>query len=253
MKAVLGAIFLAAAAFPASAQSDDPVSAEPLPAPVAEPSVSEAPAAASPEDDPDSDEYANRLNAGQQIRQDFTVTRTINGQVVETQTRTLTFSRGDPVRPTEAGGSPVEALIAAFNSELLTRTEAFEEARLDFVVADLDRDGKLTADEFAGLVEVWRTSAVRETPVSGPEQARDRQHRAFLDEIAPEGAQLAAENRARAKFAYMTGAAPTLSREDYIREYLLDFDSMDGDGDGMLRGEELMMFRALNRGETLTR
>ncbi len=56
---------------------------------------------------------------------------------------------------------------------------------------------------------------------------------------------------AKQKFAFMAGAAQTLSLEDYIREYLLDFDAMDVNDDMILTGEELMRFRALNRGETL--
>jgi hypothetical protein len=49
----------------------------------------------------------------------------------------------------------------------------------------------------------------------------------------------------------MAGAAETLSLQDYIREQMLDFDSMDADKDTILNGEELMRFRALNRGETM--
>jgi hypothetical protein len=113
----------------------------------------------------------------------------------------------------------------------------------------------LTADEFALLVETWRESGTREAdapPAEDEETARQRQYRAFIEEIDPEGAKQEAMARARRKFMYMAGAATSLSREDYLREYLLDFDSMDADGDTILNGEELMMFRAVNRGETLS-
>ena len=49
----------------------------------------------------------------------------------------------------------------------------------------------------------------------------------------------------------MAGAADAMTLQDYIREYLLDFDSMDENQDTVLTGDELMRFRALNRGETL--
>ena len=243
---------------------------EPLPVPVAEAPLAEpvaadegaadqpaadpapqAEGATAPPSEPNPDEMAADLNARQQIRQTFTFTRTIDGKVVETESRTVTYRPGDPERPSEAGPGAFEELAAAFNSELLTRTEAFEEARLDFVVGDLNRDEALDADEFVRLVETWRATAGRAAPADGEESARDRQYRAFLAEIDPEASRVAAEARARRKFAYMAGAATTLSREDYLREFLLDFDSMDGDADGMLRGEELLMFRALNKGETI--
>lgn len=199
----------------------------------------------------DADNMADSLNAGQQIRQSFTFTRTINGEVVETDKRTITYSRTDPVRPTESGRTPLQELQEAFNREVLTRTEAFEEAKLDFVTADINLDGALTADEFVGLVRTWRESDARSATADDRELARQRQYRAFIAEIDPEGAALDVEEAARRKYDFMSGASVTMSREDYIREYLLDFDSMDHDSDMILRGDELMMFRALNKGETL--
>ncbi|GAB4516453.1 MAG: hypothetical protein Kow00133_00230 [Amphiplicatus sp.] len=208
------------------------------------------------EDQPDEaainpDEMADQLNKRQQLQQTVIFTRTINGEVVGEEKRTVTYSRGDPLRPSEAGGSAIEDLRAAFDREALTRSEAFEEAKLDFAVADQDRNDRLTAEEFVRLVQSWRENAARAAPSTGEEAARRRQFRAFVEELDPEAAERRAAEQARAKFAYMTGAAPTLAREDYIREYLLDFDAMDQDGDMILQGEELMMFRALNRGETL--
>ena len=196
------------------------------------------------------DESADLLNSRQQIQQSFTFTRTINGEVVDTEKRTVTYSRKDPLRETEAGVSALDRLKSAFDSEVLTRTEAFEEAKLDFVIADKDRDNMMTADEFVGLAEQWRTNNARDPQDVEPETARERQYRAFLDELDPEGAKEEADTNARRKFATMVGMAPSISREDYLSEYLLDFDSMDSDNDGILRGDELMMFRALNRGES---
>lgn len=200
----------------------------------------------------DADNMADSLNAGQQIRQSFTFTRTINGEVVETDKRTITYSRTDPVRPTESGKTPLQELQEAFNREVLTRTEAFEEAKLDFVTADVNHDNVMTADEFVGLVMTWRETNARTAPATDQEIARQRQYQAFIEEIDPEGAAMDAEQAARQKYDFMSGASETMTREDYIREYLLDFDSMDHDNSMILRGDELMMFRALNRGETLT-
>ena len=221
-----------------------------------EPAAAEAPAAegGAAQDsaaEPNPDEIADLLNSRQQIMQSYTFTRTIDGEVVETGQRTLTYSRKDPVRETEAGDSPLDALKAAFDSEVLTRTEAFEEARLDFVIADQNRDVLMTTDEFAALIETWRETGAHAANAPNEETARQRQYRAFVEELDPEGAREDAETSAGQKFLSMAGASQTVSREDYLREYLLDFDSMDADGDGLLRGEELMLFRALNRGETV--
>lgn len=204
---------------------------------------------AEPELNPD--EMAAYLNSQQQLKQTFTVTRTINGEVVETEQRTVVYTSDDPLRPSEAGTTAKEALRVAFDREVLTRNEAFEEAKLDFAVADRNRDNAVTADEFIALVAAWREDSAREPMPADIEGARERQYRAFIEELDPEAAKAEMETNARAKFGFMAGAAGTLSRKDYIREYLLDFDSMDKDGDMILRGDELMQFRALNRGEKL--
>lgn len=230
----------------ASAQMTDPAApdqAAPASAPV-------EPIAAPP--GPNPDEMADQLNAQQQIKQSFTVTRTINGEVVETDERTVTYSRGDPYRESEARATTVEALKAAFDREVLTRTEAFEEAKLDFTQGDKNLDGALSAEEFVTLAAEWRANEAREAPAEDEETARERQYRAFIDELDPQATQDELAARAREKFVFMAGAAGSLSREDYIREYLLDFDSMDRDRDMLLKGSELMEFRAANRGESVT-
>lgn len=250
LRVVIGAAALLQASTGAWAQG----TLTPVEETVPEEPVVDAHAAPETPQEPDADNMADQLNARQQIKQSFTFTRTIDGKVVETDTKTVTYSRSDPVRPTEAGETPVESLKAAFDREVLTRTEAFEEAKLDFVIADQNRDNMMSADEFALLVESWRESGARDAdvPAQDEETARQRQYRAFIEEIDPEGARQDAMERARQKFTYMAGPSPTLSREDYLREYLLDFDSMDADGDSILKGEELMTFRAVNRGETLS-
>ena len=197
------------------------------------------------------DEMADLLNSQQQLQQTFTLRRTINGEVVETEKRTVTYDRNTPYRETEAGETTVSRLKAAFDGEALTRNEAFEEAKLDFTIADANRDGVMSIDEFSALAASWRESDARAAKAPNEEIARQREYDAFLAEISPEAAQMQYEAFAREKFTFLTGGAETVSRQAYIREYLLDFDSMDADKDTVLQDEELLKFRALNRGETL--
>ncbi len=251
--AASGLVLFTASAMAQPPATPEPIEAEPLGEAPAEPVTETVPdtETTATQSDSDADNMASQLNARQQIKQTFTVTRTINGEVVETDQRTVTYSRGDPTRPSEAGSSVVEELLTAFNNEVLTRAEAFEEAKLDFVVADLDRDNLMSEQEFIGLVDTWRTNAARKAATTREQTARDRQYRAFIEELNPNMAAQESAVRASRKFAFMAGASPAMARDDYIREYLLDFDSMDSDGDGILRGEQLMEFRALNKGETL--
>jgi len=201
--------------------------------------------------EPNPDEMADMLNSRQQLQQTFKLKRTINGKVVETEERTVTYDRNTPYRETEAGRTTIEKLRSSFDGEALTRTEAFEEAKLDFVIADKNRDDLITAREFADLVQSWRNNDARQADAPNEEIARQRQYDAFLQEIDPATAEQRTEAYAREKFAFMAGASNVMSLQDYIREYLLDFDSMDENKDAVLRDNELMRFRALNRGETL--
>ena len=197
----------------------------------------------------DTDNIADDLNAGQQLQQTFTLERRIDGVVVESDRRTVTFDRGEPVRETEAAPTTPERLRKQFDGEVLTRTEAFEEAKLDFVVADIDRNGQISKNEFNRLVAKWR----QEYPDPGESKPRDKAvddvYASFIAEIAPELEEQERERRSSEKFAFLAGASQTVSREDYIREYLLEFDSMDANKDLRLSGVELTRFRALNRGE----
>jgi len=204
----------------------------------------------SPEYNPD--ESADSLNARQQIKQTFTLRRIVNGAVVETQQRTVTFNPRMPYRETESGQTTLEKLQSTFDREFLTRNEALEEAKLDFTVADLNRDNSMSAEEFSKLVISWKESGAHATGIA-PDKENDRQQRydAFLAEISPETSNQKLKAKARKKFLFLTGGAEQVSRKDYIREYLLDFDSMDEDRDSALKGSELQRFRALIRGEEL--
>lgn len=196
------------------------------------------------------DNMADQLNSQQQLQQSFTFRRTINGEVVETDRRTVTYDHNTPFRATEAGPSTLERLKSRFDAEVLTRTEAFEESKLDFTVADTNRDDVMSIDEFSKLVASWKEADTRDVDEPTTEQRRQKQYDAFIAEISPETAKMKADQFANKKFLFLTGGMNSVARKDYIREYLLDFDAMDMDKDTILRGDELRKFRALNRGET---
>lgn len=204
------------------------------------------PAAAEPDAEApavNEDEMADLLNSQQQIKQDVTLTRTVNGQVVETKKETVIYSKGDQLRDSEAGLSPLQRLKEAFDSEALTRKEALEEAKLDFVVADQNRDEAVTADEFVFLVKGWENA---EITGSG--------HGRFVDpyfHVDQETADAEHEAQARAKFTAMAGADLTLSRRAFTRKVIEEFEEHDADKDDLLQGDELLNFRASVRGEPI--
>ena len=200
--------------------------------------------------DSSADNMADQLNSQQQLQQSFTFRRTINGKVVETDRRTVTYDRNSPSRATEAGLSTLERLKARFDAEVLTRMEAFEESKLDFTIADTNRDDVMSIDEFSILVTSWKEADTRNIEAPTAKQDRQKQYDAFIAEISPETAKMKADQFANEKFLFLTGGMNSVARKDYIREYLLDFDAMDMDKDTILRGAELGKFRALNRGET---
>lgn len=189
------------------------------------------------------DEMADFLNSQQQIKQGVTLTRSVNGEVVETRTDTIIYSKDDPLRGSEAGLSPLERLQAEFDSAALTRKEAFEEAKLDFTVADLDRNGKMDESEFVYIVEGWQDASVR-----GSGRGRFVDPTPHADEAA---AKAEHEQQARAKFNFLAGGSATVAKKDYLREVLVDFDTFDKNDDGILTGDELLNFRAANRGEQI--
>lgn len=236
------ALGVAAAAIMASIAFAQPL-APPAPPPDA-PSSPDGIAAAQAPAAPNPDEMASDLNKQQKVKQTYTLTRTVDGKVVETTKKTLVFTPGDSALESEAGLSPVEEMMESFRNEVLTRTEAYEEAKLDFTAADADRDSRMTADEFAGLVENWRQGAIGKTGAVNDAQSQERRLRAFTGGL--DAAKVSED--ARSKFLLMAGANDALSRRQYIRETMIDFDAMDGDRDRLLRGDELLKFRALNGG-----
>lgn len=205
-----------------------------------------------PGDEPTPDTSADLLNSRQQLQQTFTLQRTINGEVVDSERRTVTYSRGEPFQETEANRESItETLKSQFDEQLLTRNEAFEEAKIDFIIADANRDGAINADEFALLVASWEDNNARNAEAPNEEIARQRHYDDFLSEISQDDIQLKRDVMAKEKFAFMAGASESITREDYIREYLLDFDTMDVNGDALLQSDELRRFRAVMRGEKI--
>jgi len=177
------------------------------------------------------DEMADSLNANQQLQQSVTLRRRLNGELVETETRTITYDRATPTRPTEAGPTVFDAARAAFDKEALTRSEAVAEAELDFSVADLDRNGALSAEEFTRLLSRLGESA--------PGAARRRSTGA-----SPRESFIAELDQAADRFTQLAGPDGLVSQQEYKRRVSTDFDYFDGDRDGLLAGEALADFRA---------
>lgn len=190
------------------------------------------------------DEMADLLNSRQQIKQDVTLTKSVDGKVIETKTQTITYSKDDPLRDSEAGLSPIERLKAEFDSQSLTRKEALDEARLDFVVGDLDRNEDLTADEFVFLVKGWQ-----DAEVSGSGRGRFVDPFFHVDQASADAEHAA---QARAKFALMAGEAATINKKRFTRRIVEEFEAHDLDKDELLTGDELLNFRAAVRGEPVT-
>lgn len=220
----------------AQSASQGSIAEEPV-APLAAEAVQDAAPA------PNEDEMADFLNSQQQIKQDVTLTRTVDGKVVETRKETVVYSKNDPLRGSEAGQSPLEKLKDIFDSQALTRKEALDEAKLDFVVADLDRDDAISAAEFVYLVKGWESAEI-----SGAGHGR------FVDpyfHVDQEAADAEHAEQARLKFTAMAGEDATLSKKAFTRRVIGEFEEHDADKDGLLRGDELLNFRASIRGEPI--
>jgi len=202
---------------------------------------------ASSESETGNDEIADRLNSLQQLQQKVTLTRTIDGEIVETIQETIIYTDEDPIRSSEAGTSLIEKLNQRFDLAALTRNEAFEEAKLDFIVADTNRDETMSADEFEALVAQWRSDDADKSSVN---DNLDTSSTNENDVSTVPGAPLL-PTPARQKFAFMSGMSEAISQKDYIREYLTEFDAFDENNDSYLRDEELTSFRKASRGDRL--
>ncbi len=188
-----------------------------------------------PEDDPANESLAAELTRRHQLKQSFTVKRTVNGEVVETSSETISLNRDRPTLPSEAGKTIEQRLKEAFDRRALTRPEAFEEGKLDFTIGDVDRDGRIDAAEFDRLLALLNS---REPSAPGADSAGEETsiRASFVNELAPVDQ--------RVSFASFSGpeGAP-LDEKRFTLEFLKVFDAADTDADGVLQGEELTAFR----------
>jgi len=175
---------------------------------------------------------ADQLNAQQTIEQTFTVTRKINGEVVEVKKVVAPNIDGSPVFETEAGGSIADLVEAQVDREVLTRREILAEADIEFTLIDKNNDQQLVLDEFLSLLSVRR---------------EDPNYQAFIVDENDEAYE-ALEKGFKDKFSFFVGMGTMLSRRAYIVEVLRDFDSMDVNGDYILRDRELKNFRLISVG-----
>lgn len=175
---------------------------------------------------------AAELNARQRIQQTVRVKRFINGEVVEE--RSVDVSDVDllPVNPSEAGTTLGAYVRDQVDREVLTRREALAEADIDFTLADTNIDNAMSADEFSRL---WH-------------ERTDDVNYASTIAANSDGASINGASAMMAKFEFMAGMEMRLDRRAYIAEVLRDFDSMDANGDYILRDAELISFRHVSLG-----
>jgi Ca2+-binding EF-hand superfamily protein len=197
--------------------------------------------------EPSEDEMADLLNSRQQLKQDVTLQRSVDGKVIETRKETVIYDHTDPLRSSESAVAPLDRLRAAFDQEALTRREALREAELDFALADKDRNGWLTEAEFGDLVHAWREGDVQSAALGKSNRAI--RFVDFHDGLAEEAADNLAVEEARQKYAAMVAGRGALTKREFMREVSAAFDKFDADQNGLLRETELIAFRASARGE----
>ncbi|MEO0400464.1 MAG: hypothetical protein AAF224_13705 [Pseudomonadota bacterium] len=228
-----------------------------------------------PINDATSDNVADDLNARQQLEQTVTFTRTINGAVVSTDKRTIEFDENAPTGMSEGRLSPIKTAADNYDAETLTRNEALDEARLDFSLADLNRDGSLSIDEFSAYVLTPTAASTDGAAQNTNDARRDQVNEANSRTeqfLAALDAELASETRAETAellFNDFIGEADAIERarnpkirkpsKDDVRRidarlfgvaYMKGFDRLDANEDGLLSGSELTDFRRHRNGFT---
>ena len=192
--------------------------------------VSEAETTVVPtEQEPSEDNIAASLNARQKIKQDFTLTHKVNGEVVETTKRSVTVTGTTP-RRTEAGVTLAERLSASYDRELLTRSEAYEEGKVNFALGDIDRDKKMSEDEFLRLLDTLKEH--RDDALNKDTSLR-KSFIAELDDAA-----------ARTQFKAIAGERTLLDEKSFVLAFLAEFDRADTNKDGVVKDAELTTFRS---------
>lgn len=188
--------------------------------------------------EPERELTASELNARQRIKQTVTVRRSLNGAAIEKKSIDVPENLDLPTHPTEAGTSLSQIVRDQVDREVLTRREVLSEANLDFILADTDNDRTITGLEFSNLWTIRR---------------EDENYREVLtdengDPYPEEAYQLRVASAMGKKFRLMAGMQSGLNRKEYITEVLRDFDSMDANGDYILRDLELLNFRRISVG-----
>ncbi len=196
---------------------------------------------------PSPDEMAASLNAQQSISQDVVITRRVNGQVVETTRRTVSFDRGRPIRGTEAAVSLIDQVKASYDRELLTRPEAFSEGKVNFALGDKNLDKILSEDEFVRLMTLLKDNG--EDALNGGARSKRSDFIAQLDEAAARKTFKALEARDYRPPLFVEGVEvprtdqTPLDERKFVLAFLEEFDKADANKDGLLEHAELEAFR----------
>lgn len=190
-------------------------------------------------DDPDSDAAANELTRRHNLEQSFTVRRTVDGKVFETIEETVSLDGTTPTLPTEAAGTIEQRLKNSFDRLALTRPEALDEARLNFALGDVDRDGRMSEAEFVRLLDLIQSNGFGAGDPMGLSGEAGRVDDAgadtpalsfadFLDlKSGPDG----------------VPATPLVDEQAFALGFLRQFDAADDDANAVLSGDELRRFR----------
>ena len=234
-----------------SAQQDDD-----QPAPDAEPGA----------EAPNPDNSADDLNARQNIRQTFTVKRKLDGQTIDEKTVEIPGDSAFATRASEARGSVRSYVRDKADREILTRPEAAQEARLEFALADANRDGIMTQTEYQTLAQI-RTEDENYAFLIEEQHARNKarepdrtdRYEAFREADRAEWHKLALAQHFRAMVATETLWGPSsglatsgkisdtpssgLTENAYVRAFMRDFDAADLNGDFILQETETRTFR----------
>ncbi len=197
-------------------------------------SAQETPPAPPTSEDTEKDNIADDLNARRRVNPTATVKRVINGEIVETK-KVPVPDEAYPNQPTEAGMTASEVVRLRIDRETLTRTEAAEEARLDFDVADQNNDSNMSLPELEALFAVRPIDPNYAMFFKNGDVRKDEQDPQLTGETA---------TRLADRFFLMQGTDEKLGETVYVRHVINEFDVVDHDGDGVLKGEELNRFRA---------
>lgn len=162
----------------------------------------------------------------------------------------------------QADMSPAEKVSAAQNAldpnRVTTRDDARDFARKEFLLADVNNDGKLSKPEFtafaASRMKLINTVTAPGSPSLEPKARSEMGPNAQAPEAEtlqvydPAERAEASESQAvspDAVFAELSGGKQTVSRQELIDARVEIFDKADADGDGALDAQENRQFAEL--------